>query len=129
MPFIQKAQVLGLLLLVSSSCQRFMMVEGRRALRNRHQPSTVEEKKSRETAAVSSQISSPRIIGGSDVSTSPNQYNWFGRGVHIGDDGDETWLGCGGSLVSPEFVLTAVRSYLSSHKSIATLVGILHHYP
>ena len=43
----------------------------------------------------------PKIIGGTDVDA--YQYPWYARGVR----GTSTaWSGCGGTLVSPEFVLT-----------------------
>lgn len=41
-----------------------------------------------------------KIIGGEEVDA--NEYPWFARGTR-----GNNWWGCGGSLVTPEFVLSA----------------------
>lgn len=45
-----------------------------------------------------------RIIGGSNVGV--NTYPWFARGTYYDH---KRWWGCGGSLVTPEFVLSAAH--------------------
>jgi len=47
----------------------------------------------------------PRIIGGTRVPI--GKYPWFARGTEYNDK--DNWAGCGGSLVSPSFVLTAAH--------------------
>lgn len=47
---------------------------------------------------------STRIINGEDVP--PGEYPWFVRFV---DKNNGSWSGCGGSLITPEFVLTAAH--------------------
>ena len=50
---------------------------------------------------------STKIIGGTDVP--PGSYPWFARAVSYMEGKGWKWFGCGGSLVSPEFVLTAAH--------------------
>ena len=167
MIFIQKAQVLALMLLLSPPCYNevdhkgFMFVGGRK-LHGDHRRQSKEEGRqenlvkqktldvlqehqklfpeegSRNTTTTmkdnGESPKSPRIISGSDVP--PNEYNWFARGVYK-SYGEDVWRyvvhdpisytytgfifvlntiffnprGCGGSLITPEFVLTAVRHY------------------
>lgn len=52
----------------------------------------------------------PRVIGGDLVPA--NTYPWFAR-LTWGTDG-AYWWGCGGSLVTPEYVLTAAHCVTSS---------------
>ena len=46
----------------------------------------------------------PKIIGGSNAPR--NAYPWYAKGL---DTYDGSWWGCGGTLVAPEFVLTAAH--------------------
>ena len=48
-----------------------------------------------------------RIIGGSNVG--PETYPWFARGTY---NNHKNWWGCAGSLVTPEFVLSAGKSII-----------------
>ena len=50
------------------------------------------------------ELSDPRIIGGTTVL--PNTYPWFARAT---TDSHARWGGCGGVLVTPEYVLTAAH--------------------
>lgn len=61
-----------------------------------------------------------RIIGGSYVSA--NKYPWFAR---LTDNGGSSWWGCGGSLITPEYVLTAAHCFEDGTNGVGVLIGAL----
>ena len=59
----------------------------------------------------------PRIIGGSLAPI--NTYPWFAKTLY----NDKSWAGCGGSLVTPEYVLTAAHCIISNTVPAKVQIG------
>jgi len=68
--------------------------------KQRYRPTT------KSNPATSSGDIQPLIIGGEKVE--PDTYPWFVRLTYFGN----YWWGCGGSLITPEYVLTAAHCFL-----------------
>jgi len=64
------------------------------------------EDKTNKNAYANDTKQSMRIVGGTDVKDDEYKYPWFARATRINHS---KWAGCGGSLVSPEYVLTAAH--------------------
>lgn len=72
--------------------------------RRKHHEPTSQRKFPWSNHSKQSKVLPEGIIGGSNVG--PGKYPWFARGTF---NNQNSWWGCGGSLVTPEFVLSAAH--------------------
>ena len=75
-----------------------------------HRSTTVKHKKNAGAGATNNSLLEPaprppqKIVGGDQVIDGPDRYPWFTRMMFY-----NSWGGCGGMLVAPEYVLTAAH--------------------